>query len=51
MTEFRYITVISGVPTHGWIDSMITDTSELERVRDQFWPSRRGHHYDEKCCC
>jgi len=29
---------------------MITETSELVRVRDQFWPSRRGHHFDEKCC-
>jgi hypothetical protein len=23
--------------------------SALARVRDQFWPSRRGHHFDEIC--
>jgi hypothetical protein len=22
---------------------------DLHRVRDEFWPSRRGLHYDERC--
>ena len=22
---------------------------DLDRVRDEFWPSRRGLHYDERC--
>jgi hypothetical protein len=32
-----------------WIMVMTADPSELVRLRDQFWPSRRGHHFDELC--